>query len=347
MTTASAPAGGRGPLLRSGRARAAGLAAAVAALLLAALASVLTGPEPVGLADLPAAYAGGPASETDRVVRHLRVPRAATGLLVGLALGAAGALVQAVTRNPLGGPDILGVNAGASLAVVAGIAVLGPTGYTGYVWFAFAGAAAASLAVHAVGSLGRGGPAPVRLALAGAAVTALLGAVTSALTLLDVTTLNAYRFWVGGSLGAADGATAAALAPFVLAGAVTAAALARPLNALALGDDLAGGVGARPRAVRAAAGAAVVLLAGAAVAAAGPIGFVGLMAPHVARAVAGTDHRWVLPWSAATGAVLLRAADGAGRRAVRPQELQAGIVTALVGAPFFLYLVRRRTMVLP
>ncbi|GHC78863.1 iron ABC transporter permease [Nocardiopsis terrae] len=335
------PSGGSG-LLSGPGARSIGLMAALLVLAGALLASVLVGYQQLSVADVYIAYAGFTGSDTDLVVRHLRVPRTLAGLAVGAALGVSGVLVQGVTRNPLGDPGILGINAGAALAAVLAISVLGVSALLGYVAFAFLGAAAAACAVYAVGSLGPDGAGPVRLALAGAAISALLGSLTSAIILRDRASLDEYRFWVVGSLAGADGAALLQALPFLTAGLVLAVALARPLNAVALGDELARSLGTRLWLVRGASALAVVLLAGTATAAAGPIGFVGVAVPHIARALVGPDHRWVLPWSAVLAPVLLLVADVVGRVVARPEELQVGIVTALVGAPFFILLVRRR-----
>lgn len=336
-------AAAEGPGLLAGPwARGTGLAVAFAVLASAVLASVLVGYRTLSIADVHAAYTSYTGSDTDLVVLHLRVPRTLAGLAVGAALGAAGVLVQGITRNPLGGPGILGINAGAALAAVLAISVLGSSALLGYVWFAFLGAAAAVLVVYTVGSLGPGGASPVKLALAGAAVSALLGSLTSAIVLRDRASLDEYRFWMVGSLAGADGAMLAQALPFVAAGLVLAAMLVRPLNALALGDELARSLGTRIGLVRATGAVAVVLLAGAATAAAGPIAFVGVAVPHIARAITGPDYRWILPWTAVLAPLLLLAADILGRVMLRPEEVQVGIVTALVGAPFFIYLVRRR-----
>jgi iron complex transport system permease protein len=213
------------------------------------------------------------------------------------------------------------------------------------VWFAFAGAFGASVLVFVLGSLGRGGPTPVTLALAGVAVSAFLGALTSALVLADTATLDAYRFWAVGSLAGRDAAVAGQVAPFLLAGLVLAAANAPALNLLVLGEDVARGLGQNLAVARWTGLAAITLLTGAAVAACGPIGFVGLVVPHAARFFTGPDHRWLLPASGLAGAVLLLAADVLGRVVARPGEVQVGIVLGLVGAPFFVALVRRRRLV--
>jgi iron complex transport system permease protein len=266
------------------------------------------------------------------------------GLLVGGALGLAGAVMQGLTRNPLADPAILGVESGAALAVVIAIYALGVGTFGGYVWFAFAGAAVASIAVYALGSLGRGGATPVKLALAGAALTALLQSLASAILLLDVETLDQYRFWAVGSLVGRDTEMVGQVWPFIAAGIVLALATGRLLNALALGDDVARSLGMRLGVARGTAALAVVVLAGAATAAAGPIGFIGLTIPHIARAICGPDYRWILPYSLVTAPILLLGADVIGRLLARPSEVQVGIITAVVGAPFFIMLVRRRRL---
>jgi iron complex transport system permease protein len=261
-----------------------------------------------------------------------------------MALGLSGAVMQGVTRNPLGDPGILGIEAGASLAVVIAIYSFGVGSLTGYVWFAFLGAAVASVIVYGLGSLGRGGATPVKLALAGAALGSMLASFTSAILLLDVSTLDQFRFWVVGSLAGRDATIAAQVLPFIVVGTALALVSARSLNALALGDDVARSLGQRLQLARALSATAVVILCGAAVAAAGPIAFVGLTVPHVARAICGPDYRWVLPWSMVLAPMLLLGADIIGRVVARPGELQVGIVTAVIGAPFFILLVRRRKL---
>jgi len=249
-----------------------------------------------------------------------------------------------VHPRPLADPGILGVNAGASLFVVVAIYTFGIGSLLGYVWFAFAGAAITSVVVYSLGSLGREGATPVKLALAGAAITAFLGSITTAILLIDVATLDQFRFWAVGSLSGRDGSIAAQLAPFIAVGTVMALASGRVLNAMALGDDVARSLGQRVGLARLVAAASVVLLVGAATAAAGPIGFVGLTVPHAARAVTGPDYRWVLAYSAVFAPILLLGSDIIGRVVARPAELQVGIVTALVGSPFFVALVRRRKL---
>jgi iron complex transport system permease protein len=280
----------------------------------------------------------------DLIVRSLRVPRTVVGLVVGAALGLAGAVMQGITRNPLADPGILGVNAGAALAIVIGIHSFGVASPGGFVWFGFVGAAGAAVLVYALGAMGRDGATPIKLALSGAAMTVFLTSVSSAVLLSDLATLDQYRFWVVGSLAARDGDIVRAVVPFAVVGLVLALTSARLLNGLALGDDVAIALGYRVERARLLAAIAVVLLCGAAVAAAGPIAFVGLTVPHVARAVTGPDYRWILPYSAMLGALLVLTADIVGRVIAPPGEVQAGIVIALVGAPFFVALVRRRRL---
>ncbi len=346
-TVAGPPAAGAAsPGAGALRARRVGLVLTLLALLgLTVAASLAIGAKPIPLGLVWQAIWSPTGTEDDVVVRALRAPRTVLGVGVGIALGVAGALMQGHTRNPLADPGLLGVSAGAAFLVVVGIHSLGVTSLSGYVWFAFAGAFGASVLVFVLGSLGRGGATPVTLALAGVAVSAFLGALTSALILADTATLDAYRFWAVGSLAGRDAAVAGQVVPFLLAGLALAAANARALNLLVLGEDVARGLGQNLAVARWTGLLAITLLTGAAVAACGPIGFVGLVVPHVARFCTGPDHRWLLPASGLAGAVLLLAADVVGRVVVPPGELQVGIVLGLVGAPFFVALVRRRRLV--
>jgi iron complex transport system permease protein len=323
----------------------AGLALAVGVLVVAVFASIAYGARPIPASTVwDALWHFDPRVDDQLVVRDLRLPRTIVGLGVGAALGLAGAVMQGVTRNPLADPAILGIESGAALAVVVGIYTFGISSLTGYVWFGFAGAAAAAFVVYVIGSMGRGGGTPVKLALAGAALTALLSSLTSAILLLDVDTLAQFRFWIVGSLAGRDAGIAADVLPFLAVGAVLALTSARSLNTLAMGDDVALSLGQNVQLARALSGFSVVILCGAATAAAGPIGFVGLTVPHIARAIVGPDYRWILPWSLVLGPTLLLGADVLARLVVRPEELQVGIVTALVGTPFFVALVRRRKL---
>jgi ABC-type Fe3+-siderophore transport system permease subunit len=320
-----------------------GLAILLALVVVAALASIAVGTRSIGLGEVwRSLFDGGLSTEEAVIVRQLRVPRTALGLIVGLALGVAGALMQGHTRNPLGDPGLLGVTAGASLAVVLAIAWFGVATPSGYVWFAFGGALAGTAAVYAIGSAGRRGPTPVTLALAGAALSALLYALVRAVLVSDQQTLDSFRFWVVGALAGRGADVVVQVAPFIAAGLALAVLNAPALNMLGLGEDVARGLGQRIWPARVMGLGAITLLCGAATAACGPIAFVGLVVPHAVRAVTGPDHRWLIPCSGLLGAALLLGADVLGRVVARPGELQVGIVLALVGAPFFVALVRRR-----
>jgi iron complex transport system permease protein len=313
-------------------------------LLVACLASLTIGARSVGVGTMLDAVTAFDPSNGDHAVVLSRVPRTVVGLLVGAALATAGAALQGVARNPLADPGILGINAGASLAVVLGIYVLGLGSPSGYIWCAFAGAGAAALLVYAVASLGREGATPVKLALAGAALAAGLGSLTNAVLVSSQETLDAFRFWQVGTLSGRGWDVIGTVAPFLLGGLVLTLATGKVLNSLALGDDVARGLGQNVNLARGVTALGVVVLCGAATAAAGPIAFVGLVIPHAVRLVVGADYRWILPFSALLGPVLLLGADVLGRVVLPPGEVQVGIMTAVVGAPFFIWLVRRRRM---
>ncbi len=276
------------------------------------------------------------------VVRTLRLPRTVIGLGVGAALAVAGAAMQAATRNPLAEPSLLGVNSGAAFAVVTAVYLGHLTHPLQYVWFAFGGALGASVLVYVIGSVGSGGATPLKLALAGVIVSAQLGSWLTALLLLNKQTLDVVRFWLAGSLAGRDLAVFSSVLPFLVLGVGGMVMLGNQLNILSLGEDAALSLGMRTGRMRAMVALLVVLMAGASVAAAGPISFVGLAVPHLVRALVGPDYRWVLPFCVLVGPLLLLGADIAGRVAARPSELQVGIVTALVGAPFLIALARHR-----
>ena len=306
-----------------------------------ALASVAFGARLVSWNEIVSAFTGSETGIAQAAVQK-RVPRTLLALLVGAALGLSGAAMQGVTRNPLADPGILGVTNGAALAVVTGIAFFSMTSPTAYIFVAIAGAAVSAVFVYAVGSLGRGGATPLKLALAGAATSAAFSSLVSAILLPRIDVMNSFRFWQIGGVGGATYASISLVLPFLVVGALICLASARGLNSLALGDDLAAGLGERVATTRLMAAAGAVLLCGAATAVAGPIAFVGLVVPHLCRLLVGIDHRWLLPFSILVGAVLLTGADVVGRVVARPAEVDVGIITALVGAPFFIYIVRRQ-----
>lgn len=322
-----------------------GLLVGVAVVILIAVVSLRIGSIGISTSDAWDALFNYNAQEYNQtVVRSLRLPRTIIALGVGAALAVAGATMQAVTRNPLADPTILGVSSGATFAIVTASFFLGLTAPSQYIWFAFAGALGASMLVFAIGSAGRDGPSPIKLALAGVVISALLGSWTSALLLLDENTLDTVRFWLAGSVVGRDLDTFWFLSPFLLGGTAAMIFLGHQLNVLNLGEDSARALGMRTGRMRLICSLLVVLVVGAAVSAAGPIAFVGLATPHIVKAVIGPDYRWVLPYSAIVGAVLLTAADVAGRIVARPAEIQVGIMTAVVGAPFLIYLARQRSV---
>src|SRR4051794_27337633 len=296
--------------------------AALAALAFAILLSLAVGARAIPFSEVVEALLGHLDGGDAAVVNDVRLPRTALGIIVGVALGLAGALMQALTRNPLADPGLLGVNAGAAAAIVTAIGLLGFTQPETFVWFAFAGAALAAVVVYVIGSSGRSGATPVRLALAGMALTAALGAYTYAIALTDPLLLQRFNRW---SVGALDGRGRDEILmalPFVVAGTLLAFGMARALNALALGDDAARALGANAGRVRGGSALAITLLCGAATAAAGPITFVGLTVPHIARAIVGTDQRWVVAYCAVLAPIMVLCADVLGRVIARPGELE-------------------------
>ncbi|MFA9443742.1 FecCD family ABC transporter permease [Egicoccus sp. AB-alg6-2] len=321
--------------------RLAWLTLALVATAAIVVASVAFGTRVVGLAEIGSAFTGTEDGIAQAAVLK-RIPRTILALLVGAALGLAGTVLQGVTRNPLADPAILGISPGAALAVVVGLAFFGVSSPFATIWLAIAGATASAVFVYAVGSLGRGGATPLKLALAGAATSAAFTSMVSAILLPRIDVMQAFRFWQIGGVGGASFAKIGLLVPFVLVGGLVCLAAAGGLNSLALGDDLAAGLGERVATTRLFAAAGAVILCGAATAVAGPIGFVGLVVPHLCRLLVGLDHRWSLPSAALVGAGLLTAADVLGRVVARPEEVDVGIVTALLGAPVFIAIVRRQ-----
>lgn len=316
------------------------LLAAVVVAGIGSLASVALGVAAVGWGDIVRGTTGDDSTLAAAAVAQ-RVPRTVLAQLVGGALGLSGAVMQGVTRNPLADPAMLGITNGASLAVVSGIAFFGLADPSSYVWVAIAGAAVTAVFVWSIGSLGRGGATPLKLALAGAATAAALSSLVSAVLLPRIEVMNTFRFWQVGGVGGASWDRIELVLPFLVAGAVVCLLMARGLNSLALGDDVAAGLGEHVGRTRLVSGLAAVVLCGAATAIAGPIAFVGLIVPHICRLVVGVDHRWMLPMAAVVGGALLTGSDVIGRLVARPDEVEVGIVTALVGAPVLIWIVRR------
>ncbi|HVU14130.1 MAG TPA: iron ABC transporter permease [Phototrophicaceae bacterium] len=274
------------------------------------------------------------------IIQTVRLPRVLAGVIVGAALAVAGAIMQGLTRNPLADSGILGINSGAAFAVVLAVFLLGNPPLSVYALAALIGAAAAAALVYFLGSMGKGGATPLKLTLAGVILTAFISSFTTAILITSQQTLDQIRFWTAGSLSGRDMALLTQTAPYMIVGLLAALLISRQITTLSLGDDVAKGLGQNTVWIRAIAALIVVLLAGGAVALAGPIAFVGLIIPHVVRFIVGVDYRWVIPYSAVAGAILVTVADVGARVVLRPQELPVGVIMALIGAPFFIALAR-------
>jgi iron complex transport system permease protein len=318
-----------------------GLAVLSGAVLVVALTGLAVGTRSLPLSDVLAVLGGERAGDAAIIVLEQRLPRTALGLVVGAALGVAGVAAQGLTRNPLADPALLGVSAGAALAVVLGITFAGARALPAHIGFAVLGAALAGATVFIVAGREGARAGSTELVLTGVAVSALLAAATTTLVLLSAETLEEYRFWAVGALSGRGNRTAAVVVPVLAVAAVLGWACARWLDALALGDEAARGLGLRLGRMRLAIGGVVVLLTGTAVAATGPIAFVGLAVPHAARVLTGARHGWLVPYAAVLGGMVLLLADILGRVVVRPGELRVGIVVAVLGAPVVLVLLRR------
>lgn len=341
MTANAAARPGRVSGTISTRRRTLWLVALVFALGALAAASIAIGTRDVAWEDIGLALSG----QTDNIGQAavlVRIPRTVLAIVAGAALAVAGTIMQGVTRNPLADPGILGVNMGASLAVVVGVVWFSIESAQAFIWTAILGAGCSAVFVYTIGSLGRGGATPLKLALAGAATSIALSSLVVAFVLTRNDLAGGLRSWQIGGVGGATFERMEHVLPFLAGGFVISLLSARKLNALALGDEIAAGLGERVAWARAAATLGAILLCGATTAVCGPIGFVGLVVPHLCRLLVGIDHRWLLPFSAVTGACLLLVADVVGRIIARPSELDVGIVTAFVGAPFFIWIVRRQ-----
>jgi iron complex transport system permease protein len=316
------------------------VAISASVLLVLCLCSVGVGSRQVNVDQVVRALSDGAASGIDIDSIRLRVPRTLLGIVIGAALATAGALMQAVTRNPLADPTILGLNSGAACAIVVSMAVFGLTTPSQYVWVGLLGGTLGAAIVWCVGSLGRGGPSPLKLTLAGAVVGSMFSSITTAVLLPRIEMMSTYRFWAVGGLSGARFSTLLPILPIVIAGFVCAVAVLPGLNALSLGDDVAVGLGSSPRRTQLVAWVGAILLCGASTSLAGPIGFVGLVVPHVARILVGADYKRIVAMGCLLGPILLLGADVLGRFLTRPADVEVGIVTAVIGAPVFVGLVR-------
>lgn len=324
-----------------------GLLLGILVLLLCLVASIALGAAEINIGSIYAALTAFDGSKEHLIIRTLRIPRSLIAMMVGACCAVAGAIMQALTRNPLASPDILGINAGAALAVVIGVFLGQSSSSNLYVGFGFVGAGIAAVAVYFLGSIGRGGLTPIKLTIAGAAIAALLSSLTTGILLLNQRTLEEIRFWLAGSVANRELSSLVQVLPYMIVGLSVAIALGKPITTLALGEDVAKGLGQQTAWVKIAAAISVVLLAGSSVALAGPIGFIGLVVPHLARWMVGVDYRWILPYTAILGGILLVLSDIISRLLIKPQELPVGIITALVGAPFFIYFARLKRQQAP
>lgn len=322
--------------------RISGVIVLLALLVVVLAASLSFGANPLPISEIWRVVLSPDSSEASSIVWTLRVPRTVVGIAAGVAFGVSGALIQAITRNPLADPGILGVNAGAGFAIVVGVTLFGVGGITGYIWFSFIGAILATVLVYLIGSAGRGASSPVTLVLAGIALAAVLSAFSTFLTLMDQETFRSFRAWGLGSLSRASLDDTASVAPFLAVGILLAALISSSLNAVALGDDQATALGASVTRTRILGIIAVTLLAGGGTALTGGIAFVGLMVPHIVRWFTGPDQRWIIAYTALAAPSIVLIADVLGRVITRPGEIEAGVLTALIGAPVLIALVRRR-----
>lgn len=322
-----------------------GLVAGFVLLLCCFMASVRFGFTTIKWSDMIAAFTHYDESSMEQVVvMTTRLPRALIAATIGASLAMAGAIMQAITRNPLASPSVMGINAGASACIVAAITIFEISQMSVLVWISFGGAAIAAATVYLLGSLGHDGLSPLKIIMAGSAMTALLASLTQGMLVHNESGLQDVMFWLAGSIAGRDANTLSAVAPYLCAGWIAAFLLSRQLNIIVMGDEAARGLGQRTTMIKAVAGIIVVILAGGAVSVAGPIGLIGIVIPHIARYIAGLDYRWLLPYCALLGAILLLLADLLARFIILPEEVPVGIMTAAIGAPFFIYIARKELM---
>lgn len=319
-----------------------GLVLGLLILLICLIFSVTLGAADISLDTVYTALTDFDGSKDHLIIRTVRLPRSLLAVIVGAAISVSGALMQGITRNPLADPGILGINAGASFAVVIAIFIFGTSAPSVYIWYAFAGAGITAISVYFLASLGRSGITPLNLTIAGAAISALLASLITTILIVSQRTLEEIRFWLAGSLAGADANIIGQVLPYICIGLILAFLLGRQITILSLGEDIAQGLGQQTLWIKIAAAISVFLLQGSAVAVAGGIGFIGLVVPHMVRFFVGVDYRWILPYSALFGSILLLGSDIFARLIIRPQEIPVGIMTALVGAPFFIYLAKNK-----
>jgi iron complex transport system permease protein len=328
-------------MIRSNAGKSAVLLLGLLILILSILSSILFGLTHISWRMVIDAYTHFDGSNEHLVIQTARVPRALIATAVGASLAVAGALMQAITRNPLASPDILGVNSGAGFFVVLAVTLFSISSLKTISWLAFLGAGVTALIVYFLSSLGREGLTPIKLTLAGAALAALFSSFTQGVLLLKEKAIEEVIYWLAGSVEGRKLEYLASVFPYIVIGLILAFMLAKHINILAMGEDMAKGLGQRTGVVKFFALLVIVFLAGSSVAVAGPISFIGLIVPHIVRSIVGSDHRWIIPYSAVLGGILLLLADIGARFVIMPKEVPVGAMTALIGTPFFVYLARR------
>lgn len=328
-------------LLKNDRQRFLGLIIASLLLLIFICASIVYGYTDTTWRMAWDAFQSNDGSNEHLVIETVRFPRALIAATVGSSLAIAGVLMQALTKNPLASPDIFGVNAGAGFAVVIGVTVFSMGNLQAIAWVAFLGAAIATVGVYAIGSVGRDGLTPMKITLAGAAMSAMFSSFTQGFLVIDEVALEQVLFWLAGSVQGRKLEILSSVLPYLMMGWLGALFIASKMNTLSMGEDVAKGLGLHTGYLKIGMGIVIILLSGGSVAIAGPIGFIGIIIPHVTRSIVGIDHRWVIPYAGLLGGILLLAADILARFIIMPQEVPVGVMTAIIGTPFFIYIARR------
>ena len=318
-----------------------GLIAGLLVLAAACVCSVMFGINHYTWDDILTSYTAFDGSNKDLIIQSTRVPRALIAALVGASLAVAGTLMQAITRNPLASPSIFGVNAGAAFALVLAVVLFNASGTQQFTWVAFLGAAVSAAGVYFLGSIGRDGLTPIKITLAGSALTAFFASLTQGLLLSNGKAFDQVLVWLVGSVAGRTMETFQSVFIYMLVALLGSFLLAGHMNVLSMGDDVAKGLGQNTIYIKAAAAVVIVILAGGSVAMAGPVVFVGIIVPHITRYLVGIDHRWVLPYSAMIGGILLVSADIGARFIAMPKEVPVGVTTAIIGVPFFVYIARK------
>lgn len=328
-------------LLKTNGQRSAGLFIAILFILFLICASIVYGYTETSWGTAIKAFTNYNGSNEHIIIQSVRLPRALIAAAVGASLAIAGVLMQTLTKNPLASPGIFGVNAGAGFAVVVAVTIFSVGSLQAFAWISFLGAAVAAVSVYVIGSAGREGLTPMKLTLAGAAMTAMFSSFTQGLLVLNEAALDQVLYWLAGSVQGRKLETLSGVMPYLGIGWAASILISSKMNVLSMGDDVAKGLGLNTGLVKIAAGVIIVLLSGGAVAVSGPIGFIGIVIPHLTRAVVGIDHRWVIPFAGIFGGMLLLAADIAARYILMPQEIPVGVMTAMIGTPFFIYIARK------